>query len=166
MCIRDSWGLTQEFATRDPQAFSDRLADAIAVYNSGRTLDESAGWSQSSANQKTTAQYVAEAMAVSESLGSILGQPSAAIASPEAVPQLRTTFRDHFDRSLGRNLPDTQLDTLIASQGAILDGVRSGRAEPQSGALQLLTAVEQQYMNQGYDDKRGHGRQDLSLIHI
>ncbi|WP_200907383.1 hypothetical protein, partial [Ardenticatena maritima] len=56
------WGLTRDAARDNPVWFQKRLADAVAVYNSGRTLSQSADWRQSSANPKTVAQYVAEAV--------------------------------------------------------------------------------------------------------
>ncbi|MCZ7573035.1 MAG: LysM peptidoglycan-binding domain-containing protein [Ardenticatenaceae bacterium] len=57
------WGLTREAAARDPAAFQARLADAVAVYNSGRPLAVSREFTQSAANRKTVGSYVAEVLA-------------------------------------------------------------------------------------------------------
>ncbi len=95
------WGLTEEFAERDPAAFAARLGDAIAVYNSGRPLAQSAGWVQSAANQKTTGQYVAEAMAISEQMGELLGQPSVAVPLPGTVEAFQQHFEGLLDQTFG-----------------------------------------------------------------
>ena len=74
-------GLTRDFAERDPAAFRTRLQDGIAIYNSGKPLSESADFTQSKSNRKTVAQYVAGAMAVSDStpvhLGGLFKQQAA-----------------------------------------------------------------------------------------
>ncbi|HYN90246.1 MAG TPA: M23 family metallopeptidase, partial [Ardenticatenaceae bacterium] len=60
------WGLTRDAHARDQAEFNRRLADAVAVYNSGRPLAESHSLTQSAANHKTVGDYVAEVLATSE----------------------------------------------------------------------------------------------------
>jgi LysM repeat protein len=144
------WGLTTEFAERDPDAFEHKLADAIAVYNSGRPLSESGGWVQSVANRKTTAQYVAEAMATSQSVAaSISGATTTARPVEGAAAVYTEHFRQLYDQSFGVALSEEEVEPFIASHTQLLDDLRSGRSDASSAAVQLLDRVEQEYMAAG-----------------
>ncbi len=159
------WGLTQDFAERDPEGFADRLADAIAVYNSGRTLDQSADWTQSSANQKTTAQYVAEAMAISEQFSAIVAQPSVAVPSAEAVELFTNRFSELYDQTFGTALSDSSTQELLALAPALVEEVRLGRQDPQAAAIELLGMAEQYYMATGYAALRDGSERLWPFIH-
>lgn len=145
-----NWGLTRDFAERDPQAFAQKLADAIAVYNSGRPLSVSQDWVQSSSNQKTTAQYVAEAMATSEAVARYVAQPAAvAVGGPQAVQYYQESFQRLYDLSFGILLSNEQTLSFLTSDRTLFEQVRQGKMEPERGAVQLLREIEGHYIAQG-----------------
>ncbi|MGH2544582.1 MAG: hypothetical protein ACRDIB_17455, partial [Ardenticatenaceae bacterium] len=158
------WGLTRDFAGRDPVAFSERLADAIAVYNSGRTLEESADWVQSSENDKTTGQYVAEAMATSAQVAAIVGQ-SGPVPVPGAVEAFAAKFNELYDQSFGVNLAGDQLEKALATNSTLREDVRLGKNDPTTAAIQLLEQMEQKFMVEGRSAIRAGTERPWPFIH-
>lgn len=159
------WGLTRDFAERDPEGFSDRLADSIAVYNSGRTLDVSGDWVQSSTNLKTTAQYVAEAMAISEQVSALVAQPTVAVASPEAVQSYAATFNQLFDQSFAVSLSEADVERFLASNAGLREDVQAGKIDPNAAAIQLMDQLEVHYMQQGRSAIESAGKRPWPYVH-
>ncbi len=159
------WGLTEEFAEQDPQGFAARLADAIAVYNSGRTLDVSANWVQSDENSTTTAQYVEQAMATAEQVSSVVSQPSIAVALPDATERYAELLKLLYDQSLGVMLADNELELALAGNPALLEEVTAGRMEPEVAAAQMLEQMEQLYIAEGRAALRGGRERPWPYVH-
>ncbi|MDQ4076939.1 MAG: peptidoglycan DD-metalloendopeptidase family protein [Chloroflexota bacterium] len=144
-----NWGVTRDYAQRDPAGFAKRLADAIAVYNSGQPLATSADWVQSSANRKTTGQYVVEAMATAEQVSEFVSQPSVSIPIPGAINTFHSTFHDLYDKSFGVALSEEEIRAAAASNGTLQEDVRLGKVDAKAAAVQLLEQIEQQYIAEG-----------------
>ncbi|MDQ4075071.1 MAG: peptidoglycan DD-metalloendopeptidase family protein [Chloroflexota bacterium] len=135
------WGLTRDRAESDPTWFQKQLADAISVYNSGEPLSVAENYTQSAANQKTTGQYVREAMAVAEVTPISLGQP--VVAEP-----LRDEYRRLMDRTFGVGVSEAELARTVDSS-AFATEVAAGRMSAEQAAQQLLEQTIQEYMAAG-----------------
>ncbi len=124
------WGLTRDRASSDPAWFQQQLADSISVYNSGRTLAEAEHFTQSSANHKTTGQYVREAIAVSEMI-------PLSFAAPVPSAPLHNEVRRLMDRTFGVAMSDESLARTVEGS-AVANAVTAGQLSAEQGAQQLL----------------------------
>ncbi|MDQ7028286.1 MAG: LysM peptidoglycan-binding domain-containing protein [Ardenticatenia bacterium] len=138
------WGLTQDKVTADPAWFQQRLADAIAVYNSGRVLSESASWTQAPGNSTTVQEYVDGAMRTAQNLPEL-----ETIVRPPAWQALAISFRQAYEISFGVRLGDTEMIRLLEREPLIVGDVLSGKLTPTAGAQKLLEKVEQHYLAEG-----------------
>ncbi len=151
------YGLTSQLAQQNPSEFEQKLADAIAIYNSGRPLSESSDFVQSAENRSTTGAYVAQALEASDEVASAFQQiavtPSLASVTPTAALEQRysTQFRNLFDSDFGIQLSDAELAGFLAANQTLLDDVRLGKVDPMVAGTQLIEQVELHYMREGRD---------------
>ncbi len=166
------YGLTAEFAQVQPQTFTSRLADAIAIYNSGRPLSVSGDWTQSADNQKTTANYVAQAMATADSVASAFAQiattaPTPNVTMPTVSLEQRygRQFRELFDQDFGLQLSDAELQGFLAANQTLLDDVRQGKVDPIAAGIQLMGQVEMHYQREGREAMQNGDVRPWPYIH-
>lgn len=153
------WGLTRDAAENKPDWFESRLQDAIAVYNSGRVLSESANFTQSSANRKTVAEYVHGAMVTSDSVAgdfdtTVVGD----LLSTEARRSLLERIDLLYDTTFGIDLSDHQIEALLAEQQMLLSDLDAGTLTPEQASLQFLDQLEQGFLAQGREVKEANER--------
>jgi murein DD-endopeptidase MepM/ murein hydrolase activator NlpD/LysM repeat protein len=135
------YGLTRDRAQLEPDWFERALADAISVYNSGRPLAVAADYRQSSANAKTTGQYVREAMAIASAT------PVNIVHRPAPSP-LRDAFERLMDQTFGVALTEGEvLAALDASPVAAQ--VARGELDAETGARKLVEQTALHYMAEG-----------------
>ncbi len=138
------WGLTRDKAEADPEWFERRLADAVAVYNSGRVLSESANWRQSPHNATTVQDYVEGARRTAETTPERL-----TAGRPAAWHTLANTYREAYEAAFGVRLSDAEVEKTLEKEALIVKDVLSGKLTPTEGARQLLGRIEAHYLNQG-----------------
>lgn len=143
------YGVTRDLATTNPTAFQEKLANAISIYNSGQPLAVAADYTQSAANQKTTADYVREAMAVANTTpDTLVGvEESKVIAAPIASP-LRDAYTQLMDQYLGTK-PTAQELTERVEQSPLAADVAAGKLSAEQAARELWNQTVQAYMAQG-----------------
>lgn len=135
------WGLTRDFAARDPEGFRARLADAISVYNSGKPLAEAESFTQSAQNRKTTGDYVREAMAVAAATPATLITPAHSDALGDAYSHL-------MDQQLGILVSEQELAQAL-NGSSLAAQVAQGDLSAEEGAQQLLAQTLQHYLAEG-----------------
>ncbi|GEM_PF-5912169 len=138
------WELTRDKAEADPTWFQKRLADAIAVYNSGRVLSESASWTQAPGNPTTVQEYVDGAMRTAQNLPEL-----ETVVRPPAWQALAATFRQAYEAGFGVRLDDAEVTRILARERLIVNDVLAGKLTPTAGAQKLLEKVEQHYLAEG-----------------
>lgn len=166
------YGLTSALAQQNPTDFEQRLADAIAIYNSGRPLSESSDFVQSAENRSTTGAYVAQAIQASDEVASAFQQvvsttTTTASVTPTAALEQRysTQFRQFFDSDFGIQLSDAELTGFLVANQTLLDDVRLGKIDPMVAGTQLIEQVELHYMREGRDAIRDAEVRPWPYIH-
>ena len=151
------WGLTRDAAENRPDWFKSRLQDAIAVYNSGRVLSESANFTQSSANRKTVAEYVNGAVATSDSVAGDFDTTAVGdLLSTEARRSLLERVDLLYDANFGLDLSDHQIEAMLAEQQMLLSDLDAGKLTAEQASLQFLEQIEQDFLAQGRDAKEAN----------
>ncbi len=144
------YGVTRSLAQSDPTAFQERLANAISIYNSGQPLSVAADYTQSAANQKTTGDYVREAMAVANATpDSLAGSGTLkVVAAPLASSPLRNAYTHLMDQYLGTK-PSAQELTERVDHSSLAADVAAGKLSAEQAARDLWNQTVQAYMAQG-----------------
>jgi murein DD-endopeptidase MepM/ murein hydrolase activator NlpD len=144
------YGVTRDLATADPTTFQERLANAISIYNSGQPLAVAADYTQSAANQKTTGEYVREAMAVANATPDMLvGSGEVKVmAAPVATSPLREAYTHLMDQYLGTKPTAQELTERVDSSSLAAD-VAAGKLSAEQAARDLWNQTVQAYMAQG-----------------
>jgi murein DD-endopeptidase MepM/ murein hydrolase activator NlpD len=167
------YGVTSQLAEQDPAQYEQRLADAIAIYNSGRPLSESSDFVQSAENHSTTGAYVAQAMETSNEVAGAFQQvaTTAPVTSASLTPTVAleqrysTKFREMFDEDFGIQLSDAELAGFLAANQTLLDDVRLGKVDPMLAGAQLIEQVELHYMREGREAIRNGDVRPWPYIH-
>ncbi|GAP63895.1 hypothetical protein ARMA_2318 [Ardenticatena maritima] len=136
------WGLTRDAARDNPVWFQKRLADAVAVYNSGRTLSQSADWRQSSANPKTVAQYVAEAVQTAAATPDTLAVQPAATTAP--LDALTDAYTRAYTQAFGA--PPADARRRVAQNAMLLADLAAGKRTLDEAAAILLNEDEAHFI--------------------
>ncbi|MCB9128482.1 MAG: LysM peptidoglycan-binding domain-containing M23 family metallopeptidase [Ardenticatenales bacterium] len=139
-----SMGLTREAAATDPSGFRSRLQDGIAIYNSGKPLSESGSWVQSSANRKTVAQYVADALAVSDSTPLTLVGAANVVVDGEALVQ---AYAARMDQMWGMASSEAVMSRVRSSE--VAQRVTTGQLSVDEGAAALVATFEARWLQEG-----------------
>lgn len=165
------YGLTAQLASQNPTQFEQQLADAIAIYNSGRPLSESSDFVQSAENRSTTGAYVAQAIEASNEVATAFQQVTTTTTTASVTPtaaleqRYNTQFRNLFDSDFGIQLSDAELAGFLAANQTLLDDVRAGKVDPMVAGAQLIEQVELHYMREGRDAIRDAEVRPWPYIH-
>lgn len=145
------YGVTRDLATSDPTTFQEQLANAISIYNSGQPLAVAADYTQSSANQKTTGEYVREAMAVANATPDTLAGSGEVkvVSAPITSSPLRSAYTQLMDQYLGTK-PTAQELTERVDHSPLAADVSAGKLSAEQAARELWNQTVQGYMAQGH----------------